>query len=174
MKNDSEIYRSNKLNLLIAAFILLAVNLGCNFSCGNFTPSKPDMPSTEQQNTLVKQTLKEFTKGIESGDFSSFMSNVSKEFQASASADKMKNAFQGMIDKKDILVPILQSADSKTPQFSKTPSISEAGSNYTMQLAGVFPTDPLKTNFDFTYIRNDSEWKLVTIEVNITGKSDSK
>lgn len=174
MKNNSDIYKSNKLNLLIAAFILLAVNLGCNFSCGNFVPSKPDMPSAEQQNALVKQTLKEFTKGIESGDFSSFMSNTSKEFQSQASPDKMKSAFQGMIDKKDILVPILQSADSKTPQFSKTPSISEAGSNYTMQLAGNFPTDPLKTNFDFTYIRNGSEWKLINIEVNMTGKLDGK
>lgn len=165
MKNNSEIYKSNKLNLLFAAFILLAINLGCNFSCGNFVPSKPDMPSTEQQNVLVKQTLKEFAKGIESGDFSSLRSSASKEFQSAASADKLKSAFGGMIDKKGVLVPIMQSADSKTPQFSAPPSINEEGSNYTMQYTGSFLTDPFKPYFDFKYIWQDSQWKLLSIEV---------
>ncbi len=164
MKNNSEIYKSNKLNLLFAAFILLAINLGCNFSCGSFA-GKPDMPSTEQQNALVKQTLKEFAKSVESGDFSSLRSNASKEFQSQVSADKAKSAFQGMIDKKDVLVPIMQSADSKTPQFSNTPSIKEEGSSYTMQFTGSFPTDTFKTNFDFKYIWQDSQWKLLSIEV---------
>lgn len=34
MKNKTGFYKSNKLNMLLAAFILLAINLGCNFSCG--------------------------------------------------------------------------------------------------------------------------------------------
>jgi hypothetical protein len=165
MKNDSEIYRSNKLNLLFAAFILLAVNLGCNFSFGTGDFAKPDMPSTEQQNALVKQTLKDFAKSIESGDFSSFRATVSKEFQSAASADKLKSVFQGMIDKKGVLVPIMQSADSKTPQFSAPPSIKEEGSNYTMQYTGSFLTDPFKPYFDFKYIWQDSQWKLLSIEV---------
>lgn len=164
MKNNSGFYKSNKLNLLFAAFILLAINLGCNFSWGS-SASKPDMPPAEQQNALVKQTLKEFAKSVESGDFSSLRSNASKEFQSQVSADKAKSAFQGMIDKKDVLVPIMQSADSKTPQFSNTPSIKEEGSNYTMQFTGSFPTNPFKTNFDFKYIWQDSQWKLLAMEV---------
>ena len=127
--------------------------------------TKPDMPSTEQQNALVKQTLKESSKGIESGDFSSLRATASKEFQSQVSADKLKNGFQGMIDKKDVLMPILQSADSKTPQFSNTPSILEESSNYTMQLAGSFATDPFKPKFDFKYVWQDSQWKLLSITV---------
>jgi hypothetical protein len=167
MKNNSEIYKSNKLNLLFAALVLVTINLGCNFSCGNFVPTKPEMPSAEQQNALVKQTLKEFAKGVDSGDFSSLRSTGSKEFQAQVSADKLKDAFQGMIDKKDLLVPIMQSADSKTPQFTSTPSIKEEGSNHTLQLAGNFPTDKLKTNFDFKYVWQDAQWKLLTIKVEL-------
>ena len=160
MKNYSDHYKSNKLNLLVIAFILLTFNLGCSFSVG-----KPDMPSTEQQNALVKQTLKDFTKSIESGDFSSLRSSASKELQEQVSADKLKSAFGAMIDKKDEMVPILQSADSKTPQFSNTPTVIEEGSYYTTQLKGSFPTDPLKTIFDFKYVWQDSQWKLVKIEV---------
>lgn len=165
MKNNSEFYKSNKLNALFAIFTLLAISLGCNFSAGTGDFAKPDMPSTEQQNALVKQTLRDFAKGIDSGDFSSLRSSASKEFQSAVSADKAKSAFQGMIDKKDVLVPIMQSADSNTPQFSNTPSIKEEGSNYTMQFTGSFPTEKFKTNFDFKYIWQDSQWKLLSIEV---------
>lgn len=174
MKINSENYKSNKLNILLAAFVLLIINLGCNFSCGNFVSSKPDMPSTDQQNTLVKQTLKDFAKGIESGDFSSLMSNTSKEFKAVASPESLKDTFGGMIGKKDVLVPIMKSADAKTPQFTTSPSIKEEGSFYTMQYIGNFPTDPFKTYFDFKYIWQDSQWKLLSIEVNYDSKKDKE
>lgn len=167
---NSEFYRSNKQTLLVAVSLLLAITLGCNFSAGVGDFAKPEMPSTEQQNALVKQTLKEFAKGIESGDFSSLMSNASKELQSQASPDKIKGAFQGMIDKKAVLVPIMQSADSKIPDFTTPPSIKEEGSNYTMQYTGSFPTDTFPTYFDFKYIWQDSQWKLLSIEV----KYDSK
>lgn len=168
MKNNSEIYRLNKLNLLFIALILLAVNLGCNFSCGNFAETsgpKPDMPSTEQQNALVKQTLKEFTKGIESEDLSGFRATTSKEFQSAVSAENIKKGFQPIIDKKAVLVPILRSVDSKTPQFSNTPSVKQEGAFYTMQYTLSFPTDELKPNCDLKYIWQDSQWKLLSIEV---------
>jgi hypothetical protein len=165
MKNDSKMYNSNKLNLLISTFILLAINLGCNFSYGTGDFAKPDMPSTEQQNVLVKQTLKDFAKGIESSDFSILMSNASKELQSAASGDKMKNSFQSMIDDKRVLVPIMQSADSKTPQFTTPPSIEKEGDYYLMEYRGNFPTDRAKTYFEFKYFWQESKWKLVKIGV---------
>jgi hypothetical protein len=173
MKNNSENYQSNKLNLLFVAFILLVINLGCNFSCGTFA-GKPEMPSTDQQNALVKQTLKDFAKGIKSSDFSSLMATTSKEFQSQLSADKLKSAFQGIIDNKGVLVPIMKSADSKTPQFTTPPAMKEEGSNYTMQYTGNFPTDPFKTRFDFKYIWQDSNWKLLAIQVNYDSAKDKQ
>jgi hypothetical protein len=172
MKINSEFYRSNKLALLVTATILLAVTLGCNFSAGTGDFAKPEMPSTEQQNALVKQTLKEFAKGIDSGDFSEIISNASKEFQAAASGDKLQSSMQGMINNKGALVPIMQSADSKTPQYSTSPEIKEEGSSYTMQYAGNFPTDPFKTYFDFKYVWRDSKWKLLSVEVNFDSNKD--
>ena len=109
---------NSKLNAVFAIFTLLAISLGCNFSAGTGDFAKPDMPSTEQQNVLVKQTLKDFAKGIDTGDFSSLTSSASKEFQAVATGDKLNTHFKGMIDNKGVLVPIMQSADSTTPQFS--------------------------------------------------------
>lgn len=174
MKNNSEFYKSNKLNLLVVAFLLLAINLGCNFSYGTGDFAKPDMPSTEQQNALVKQTLKDFAKVIDSGDFSSFRANLSEEFQSQASEEKLKNTFQGLIDKKGVLLPIMQSTDSKTPQFTTPPSIEKEGAYYSMQYTGNFPTDPFKTYFDFTYVWQKSQWKLMKIGVNYDSAKDKQ
>ena len=53
MKNNSEIYKANKLNILLAAFILLAINLGCNFSCGKFAETSTEQSGGEAE--LVRE-----------------------------------------------------------------------------------------------------------------------
>ncbi|HRH43730.1 MAG TPA: hypothetical protein PKY82_19015 [Pyrinomonadaceae bacterium] len=42
MKNNTGFCKSNKLNMLLAAFILLVINLGCNFSCGKFAETSSE------------------------------------------------------------------------------------------------------------------------------------
>ena len=172
MKNSSEFYRSNKLGLLVAASILLAITLGCNFSAGTGDFAKPEMPSTEQQNASVKQTLKDVTKAIDTGDFSSFRATLTEEFQAQYSEDKLKSTFQGLIDKKGVLLPIMQSADSKTPQFTSPPSIEKEGAYYTMQYKGNFPTDPAKTYIEFKYAWQKSQWKPYLVDVHFDSDKD--
>lgn len=153
-----------KFNLIAALTVLFLIGLGCS---GSVSVGKPDMPSTDQQNSLVKQTLSDFKKGIESEDFSGLVKNGSKELQTQVPADKMKAAFQQMIDKKDAIVPILDDAESQTPQYTGTPNITEQSGNYLLNLAGAFPTDPAKTNFNFQYVWQDSQWKLLKIEVKL-------
>ena len=164
--NLKSIFTSNqpRLNLVFVALVLLAVGLGCSGSC---TVGKPDMPSTDAQNALVKGTLREFTKGIKEENFSSLNGSASKEFQAQVGADKIKTAFASMIEKKDLIMPILESADSMTPQFTGTPAVRQDKLNYMLQLPGSFATEPVKTNFDFVYVWQDSQWKLLTIEVRM-------
>ena len=55
MKNNAGFYKSNKLNILLAAFILLAINLGCNFSCGKFAETSTDQSGGEEANKLVRE-----------------------------------------------------------------------------------------------------------------------
>lgn len=153
-----------KFNLLAALTILFIIGLGCS---GSVSVGKPDMPSAEQQTSLVKQTLRDFKKGVESEDFSALVKSGSKELQAQVPAEKMKTAFQQMIDKKDVIVPILDDAEGQSPQYTGTPSITEQSGNYLLNLAGSFPTDPAKTNFNFQYVWQDSQWKLLKIEVTM-------
>lgn len=155
---------TKKINLVLVGFVLLAVGLGCS---GSFSVGKPEMPTTEQQNALVKQTMKDFTKGIEDGNFSALNQSASKEFQKQVGADKFKTAFQSMIDKKDVVVPILESAETMTPQYSGTPAIQEEGGGYTLPLSGSFATEPAKNNFNFKYVWQDSQWKLLSVEVRM-------
>ena len=173
MKNNSRSYTSNRLNLLFAASILMAISLGCNFNAGTGDFAKPEMPSTEQQNVLVKQTLKDVTKAIDTGDFASFRATLSEEFQSAYSEDKLKSTFQGLIDKKAVLLPFMQSADSKTPQFT-TPSIEKEGAYYAMQFKGNFPTVPAKTYFEFKYAWQKSQWKPYLVDVHFDSDKDKQ
>jgi len=68
MKNDSEFYKSNKLNLLVAAIVLLAINLGCNFSCGknDFQEITSDQ-TAEEGNKLVREGNAVVEKATQSG-----------------------------------------------------------------------------------------------------------
>lgn len=160
--NLKSIFINNQrnLNLVFVAVILLAVGLGCS-------ETKPEMPSTDAQNSLVKATLKEFAKGVKDENFSSLNGSASKEFQAQVGADKIKTAFASMIEKKELVLPILESADSMTPQYTGTPAIQDEAGGYSLTLPGSFATAPVKTDFNFKYIWQDSKWKLLTIEVRM-------
>lgn len=164
MNTNKTITFRGKFNLLAALTVLFIIGLGCS---GSMSVGKPEMPSADQQTSLVKQTLSDFKKGVDSGDFSALVKSGSKELQAQVPAEKMKAAFQQMIDKKDVVGPILDDAESQSPQFNGTPAITEQSGNYLLNLAGSFPTDPAKTNFDFQYVWQDSQWKLLKIEVKM-------
>ena len=151
---------NKKFNLILVAVILLAIGLGCS-------AEKPEMPSTDAQNALVKQTMSEFTKGVETENFSSLVQSSSKEFQTQLPAEKIKAAFQTMIDKKELALPLLQSTAAMTPVYEGTPAIREERGNYILDLKGSFPTDLAKTNFNCQYVWQDSQWKLLKIEVTM-------
>jgi hypothetical protein len=111
--------------------------------------------------------MKDFTQGVEDGNFSALNQSASKEFQTQVGADKIKTAFQPMIDKKDVVLPTLESAETMTPQYSETPAIKEESGGYSLPLNGSFATDQVKTNFNLKYIWQDSQWKLLVIEVRM-------
>jgi hypothetical protein len=94
MKNNPNHSKSNKFNLMVIALILLAINLGCNFSCGNYTEqtgSEAELvreshsiiekanQSVGKANLLQNELLsKESLKGVE--DFEKYNSDNKAKF----------------------------------------------------------------------------------------------
>src|ERR1700712_3385331 len=107
----------SKGNIVSAILAMVVISL-LVLACGN---SKPEMPNDATVQSLVKATLSDFTDAVNKGDFASFRDKSSKDFQDTFTADKLKTSFQDFIDKKDVVVPILQSTSGMTPKFSPAP-----------------------------------------------------
>jgi hypothetical protein len=126
----------------------------------------PDMPSSSEMNEMVKTTILDFNDAIQQEDFTDFRNNVSKDFKAQFTADKMKEAFDQFIKNKSQANPIFTSVSSKTPSYSPAPNITKEKGHKLLNIKGTYDTTDV-TAFDLQYILEDSDWKLLKIKVRV-------
>jgi hypothetical protein len=124
-----------------------------------------DMPSEEDIEALVRDTLSQFNDAIESEDFSDFHSNTSKDFQATYTAAQMKTTFQGFIDKKSQVNPILNQVSDLTPDYTTEPNVTTEKGYKLLNIDGNYATSPSKTSFELQYELEKKVWKLLKIRV---------
>jgi hypothetical protein len=143
------------------AFILSACDF--KFSVGN-TASMP--PDAELQ-SLVKKTTSDFADAVKQGDFTTFHSTVSSDFQKEVSADKLKTAFAAFIEKKDLIVPLLKEASTTAASFSPAPVLRTENGIPVVDMNGSFPTAP-SIKFQLSYEHETSgEWKLLKLNYKL-------
>jgi len=164
MKNT--IYRNtfgkyNMYSALAAMLIVIFVVLGCG---GGEKPSAP--PTESEAAAIVKATMADFARAIETGDFKAFKEGASKEFQA-LSDEQIKTNFKTFTDKKDVVAPILKQAATMEPKFSPAQSVREEKGYHILVANGTFDTDEVPTKFTNEYVYQDGKWKLLKIQVNL-------
>ena len=171
---------SGLIALAVVASVALGCNCGKNFDLANLAKdnnsssnsskidtSDDSAPSTSVVEGLVKDTTAKFGDAISSGDFSDIYNDASTDFQSSYSISEMKTAFKSYMDKKSIVLPILNKVPGSKADFSRLPSIrSEKGLNILMA-SGKFPTKPYNVRFDYEYVMRGGEWKLLKLVINI-------
>jgi murein L,D-transpeptidase YafK len=165
MKNT--IYRNtlgkyNMYSALAAMLIVTFVVLGCG---GGEKPAAP--PTEAEAASIVKATMSDFARAIESGDFKAFRENSSKEFQTQFSDEQVKTTFKTFTDKKDVVAPILKQASTMDPKFSPAISVREEKGYHILVANGTFDTDEVPTKFQNEYVYQDGKWKLLKIQVNL-------
>ena len=184
--NEIVFGKNTKFSGLIALAVIGSIALGCN--CGkNFdlanlakesntastsndakTDSSDDsVPSNSVVEGLVKDSTSQFADAIESGDFSDLHRNASSDFQSTYTVEQMKTAFKSYTDKKSVVVPILNKAESKSAEFTRIPSIRSEKGLKILMAAGKFATKPYNVRFDYEYVMRGGEWKLLKLVVNI-------
>ena len=125
------------------------------------------VPSKAMVDSLVSSTTKEFASAIDSEDFSTLYNNSSKEFQSSYTEDQTKEIFKVFITSKKRVNPILEKAQTLEPDYSAPPSYRTEQGHQIIVANGKYNTKPLPTNFEYEFIENDGDWKMLKLIVKI-------
>jgi hypothetical protein len=123
--------------------------------------SKKEIPSDEELQEIVKETLMNFNDAIERGDFSDFHKTISKAWQRQTKPKTFEDGFRQFIDKK---VDISQIRSQKAT-FSPAPKVGREKTLQGLIVKGTYPTSPTPTEFELIYTAEGKEWKLSAINV---------
>jgi hypothetical protein len=117
-----------------------------------------DIPPETELKNLVHQTMLDFAAAVNAKDFSDFHQKIAKFWQEQITGEDFGRIFKSFIDKNIDLSPI----EALTPVFQKKPYLDGNGF---LVLQGVYNTEPLGTHFKLKYVPEDTEWKLVGINI---------
>ena len=185
--------KNNFFNSLIAIGVVTAIALGCNcgkdFDLSNLgknndsnktvvnTDSTPaatpeestlsdeprgDVPSEREMDDLTKTTLLDFNDAVLSGDFTDFHSKISNVWKKTSTPETFNQGFKEFIDKKIDISTI----KGKTAEYDPQPTVARKSGYKVLSAKGKYETSPLPTRFETEYIKEGSDWKLISIRVD--------
>jgi hypothetical protein len=184
---DATFGRNSMVSGTVALAIVALIALGCscgkifeqlkaakeaNLSNANFETQKKDSaddsaPTESVVEDLVKDTTAQFAEAIDSNDFSDLYSEASSDFRSTYSIDEIKTAFKTYVDKKRIVLPVLNKVPAAAAEFSQPPYIRTERNLKILVAKGKFRTKPYTVSYDYEYIRRDDQWKLLKLVINI-------
>lgn len=129
--------------------------------------SKAEMPSDDELQKKVKETLLEFNDAVQNDDFASFHETICEPWKKQVTAETLRDSFKAFVEK-DVDISTIGSLDAK---FSPEPEIGREVGYKTLKITGQYPTRPNQTKFEINYIPEGKEWKLSKIIVDTTQKN---
>ncbi len=128
--------------------------------------SKSEIPSDDEMQDIVKQTLLDFNDALQKEDFTEFHASISKVWQKQTSPEKLKTNFQNFIDGD----ADLSSIKSMNAKFTSPTQVTRSTGVKTLETKGEYPTSPNTSTFELKYIAQGKEWKLIGLNVVTTVK----
>lgn len=178
--------RGNLFSGVIALSIVMLIALGCtcgkDFNLANSSSNSSntssgnsifgdDKDSGDVDDTLAKATIKattaQFASAISSEDFSSLYADTATEFRSKYSEEELKSQFSDFIRQKRQLLPILATAVAMDPEFTDGPETRTEGNETVLSVSGKYPTKPLPMTFKYEYVKRQSKWWLLRLEVYV-------
>jgi len=130
---------------------------------------KPEIPSKDKLQTLVKTSFLEFGDAVQGEDFSDFHKKTAKVWRDTTTPDKLDEAFKVFIEKKEIY-NFNKAVAPLDAEFSPEPKFETVQGMDALIVKGTYPTKPQKANFEFKYVMDDGSWKLIGIDVHVGDK----
>lgn len=132
--------------------------------------TKPEVPSNDKLQTLVKTSFLDFGDAVQSGDFADFHKKVAKVWRDSSSVDEFNKNFKGFIDNKEVFdfKKLISSLDAT---FEPPPAIETIAGLDALRVRGYYQTNTNKKRirFDLKYAKEDDIWKLIGVNI-MTGE----
>jgi hypothetical protein len=175
---------SGILALLVVASIVLGCTCGKGLDLGNISQSgnssstsnsssddssstNGEVPSTSTCETMVHDLTSDFARAIDTGDFSELYDQSSTDFQNTYTEDQMKTVFKTFLDKKRLVVPVLEKTSSMTPVFTPSPYVRTEKGLSILVLNGKFTTKPVPMNFEYEFVNRGGQWKMLKLIVKL-------
>ncbi len=123
-------------------------------------PTQAPLPvSLEQALYLIRSTLLALNDANRTGNYTVLRDLAAPDFQAKNSAADLSDSFSDLRRRHFDLFSVALAA----PQLSATPALDGNGM---LRLTGVFPTQPLRINFDLLFQNAGGQWRLFGISVS--------
>jgi hypothetical protein len=122
-----------------------------------------DVPDDDDQDIMIRSTLMTFNDANVTGNYSVLIARASSQFQAQVTPEKLAAAFEGF-RKNKLYIDDVVTADYDSYEKAKVDG------DGVLTLAGVFKTDELTVKYNLRYVKNDSDWKLLGINVDVNKK----
>ena len=120
-------------------------------------PQAP-MPRPEDMLALIRTTIIALNQANQTGNYTVLRDLAAPDFRNANDASRLGAIFQVLREQAIDMTPLLQIS----PEVSETPAIDPNG---LLRLAGFFPTQPLRVNFDMSFQYADNRWRPYTISV---------
>jgi hypothetical protein len=118
------------------------------------------VPPPADLERMVTDSLLGFNQAIQARDFTAFHDKLADVWKKEITPERLRQTFQGFIDKEVNLGGI---RDVK-PEFTPRPAVNDRG---VLVAAGTYPTRPFRVRFELEYGHEGGIWKLRGISVKV-------
>ncbi|MBX3245155.1 MAG: hypothetical protein KF685_11950 [Acidobacteria bacterium] len=125
------------------------------------------LPTSSSIDSMIQETMEDFTEAIDTGDFSEIYEKSSPDFQASYTEEEMKKAFNVFTTQKNRVVPILKRTRGMKLETTSEPSVRSEKGLSILVVNGKYSTKPLPVRIENEYVFRSGEWKLLKLIVKI-------
>lgn len=140
------------------------LGLGQHLPTGSIAPvheqvvPRVALPPPEHMLGLIRTTIIAIDQANKTGNYTVLRDLSAPDFSKANDASRLALIFQVLREKGIDFSPLLQIP----PEVSETPVIDGQG---LLRLAGFFPTEPLRVNFDLSFQAFEGRWRPYTISV---------
>lgn len=127
------------------------------------TVSNVAIPPDDELAGMSNRSMMLLAEAISRDDFSDLYNSISKLWQGQTSKEKLRDQFRVFVEKKISLTLI----DGTAPVFTEKPVVDDKG---VLAVTGHYPTKPYRIDFRLKFIDEESQWRLVGINVSTAGQ----